>query len=131
MRHLIQAHMSKNEVIYSIAIKAFDQAFIERNVIPEPMSGCWLWLGPWGAQGYGRVNISLRIEQGKYPTHGIPSHRLSWMLYNLKPIPTDYYICHRCDTPTCVNPMHLWAGTPSQNCMDKSRKGRNRLKPVI
>jgi hypothetical protein len=33
-------------------------------------------------------------------------------------------ILHKCDTPLCVNPGHLFAGTNDDNVADKMAKGR-------
>jgi hypothetical protein len=33
-------------------------------------------------------------------------------------------VCHRCDTPQCINPDHLFLGTKKENAEDCSRKGR-------
>jgi len=34
--------------------------------------------------------------------------------------------CHTCDNPPCVNPDHLFEGTPLYNTRDKITKGRAR-----
>ena len=57
------------------------------------------------------------------------AHRFSWILHNGS-LPTffengDYVcVCHRCDTPLCVRPDHLWLGTMGDNTRDAVAKGR-------
>ncbi len=83
--------------------------------IPEPTGDCWLWIGGDTGNGYGRI----RRKGGKK----ILAHRLSWELHN-GPIPDGLCVLHKCDTPPCVNPDHLFLGTQKDNIQDAFKKGR-------
>lgn len=76
--------------------------------------GCWLWTGARGSTGYGVMPINGK-RWG--------AHRLSWLLA-FGPIPAGLHVCHRCDTPLCVRPDHLFLGTRFDNMSDAARKGR-------
>lgn len=90
---------------------------IEKFVMPEPMSGCWIWLGALGTDGYG---MGWDGELKKT----IVAHRLVYQIL-VGPIPSGKLLLHRCDNPCCVNPDHMFVGTTADNNRDCKAKGRN------
>ena len=89
----------------------------DERYIPEPNSGCWLWLGRLGRGGY--------AEQVSHGRRGyIIAHRYSWLIHRGE-IPPGLWVLHKCDTPSCVNPDHLFLGTALDNARDRAQKGRN------
>ena len=87
--------------------------------IPEPNSGCWIWEAAISNRGYGRLEVGTK-EDGFWAEG---AHRVSFKLHK-GPIPEGLLVLHRCDTPLCVNPDHLFIGTEADNAADREAKGR-------
>lgn len=81
--------------------------------------GCWLWEAGCDRDGYGRFAAII----GGVPTR--LATRYSYMLHTGEVLDSSVLIMHSCDTPRCVNPGHLSAGTPRENSQDMVRKGRH------
>lgn len=91
----------------------------ESKYIPEPNSGCWIWLGATNKDGYGRFKFHNKL---------IGAHRASMMIYNEQEN-SSMCVLHKCDNPYCVNPNHLFFGTHLDNMRDKKKKGRVGFNP--
>lgn len=76
---------------------------------------CWPWTGSHDPRGYGH----FQPVDGK----SVGAHRFAYIL-TFGPIPPGLFVCHHCDNPICVNPVHLFLGSPKDNTQDSLRKGR-------
>ena len=87
----------------------------------QPTEGCWLWTGARSTEGYGYIGVGPRRNH-----KDVLAHRLMWEL-TYGPIPNGLWVLHRCDTPSCVRPDHLFLGTHQDNMDDMKRKGRTHV----
>ena len=77
----------------------------DRHWIPEPNSGCSLWMGACNEFGYGVIR-----RDGK----NVKAHRFAYEREK-GPIPDGMEIDHTCRNKCCVNPDHLETVTPAEN----------------
>jgi len=75
---------------------------------------CWHWIGGKWPFGYGIVWDKEKRR---------PAHRVSWEIH-FGDVPIGMCVLHKCDTPSCVRPDHLWLGTKAENNHDMAEKGR-------
>lgn len=84
----------------------------------EKTEDCWLWTAASrGKTGYGAFKINKKV---------IDVHRVSYEIH-YGVIPEGLYVCHKCDNRKCVNPEHLFLGSPKDNWKDGFDKGRIKL----
>ena len=79
-------------------------------------NGCWIWNKSNGLDDYGRLSVNGVREK---------VHRLVYREFK-GPLIDGMYVCHKCDTPACCNPDHLFQGTPKDNAQDCIKKGRDK-----
>lgn len=78
---------------------------------------CWLWTASAAGKGYGQIKVPGTRRQ-EY------AHRLSYRIH-FGDIPDGMMVCHKCDTPLCVRPDHLFLGDAAVNLGDMAAKDRH------
>lgn len=84
-------------------------ARVSDKIIPEPMSGCWLWIGAVRCRGYGGDYGCLAFESKTWLSHRFV---YSWFIGD---IPDGLVIDHLCRNPGCCNPQHMEPVTRREN----------------
>jgi HNH endonuclease len=97
-------------------------ARLQANSRKDKETGCLIWKGCRGGQGYGVIVIG-----GKSGRH-VGAHRVAWEIVN-GPIPHGLLVRHRCHNRLCINPAHLQLGTHQENMSDMTGalRGHTRL----
>ena len=107
----IKSHAKFNDSRRLKAKNASLLSKIESRFIPEPNSGCWIWIGNVKKNGYGSLTVK---NQNFY------AHRLAYEIF-VGPIPKDKVLDHKCRVKCCCNPQHLEAVTQAENCKRGNR----------
>lgn len=79
----------------------------------QKTDGCWLWTGWKFKSGYGGFDVDDSV---------LRAHRAAWRLF--RGGTNGLQVLHRCDTPPCVRPDHLFLGSQKDNMDDMIAKGR-------
>lgn len=87
----------------------------QAKILPEPNSGCWLWIARCDHDGYGRMWIGSRTDRSRAFAL---AHRISYEMH-VGQISAGFELDHKCRVRCCVNPDHLEPVTHAEN----SRRG--------
>jgi|SRR5687767_15862575 len=93
--------------------------FKDKVIVDE--NGCHIWQSTIKRDGYAQFWMDGKPQK---------AHHVAYLLFKGK-VPVGAWICHTCDVKHCVNPDHLYAGTPKDNVGDMHRRlrfwGRRKL----
>ena len=90
------------------------QQKIEELVEPVTETGCWIWMGRIGTEGYPVLWVNNKARH---------AHRLAFEAWH-RPLRDGEWVLHKCDTRCCVNPAHLYGGNHADNMRDKAARLR-------
>src|SRR5262245_36095321 len=81
-------------------MKSAFRDLVFEKILPEPMSGCWIWMGALNKGGYGQFTCQ--------------AHRMVYLIER-GPVMNGLHLDHLCHNTCCVNPDHLQPVTPKIN----------------
>lgn len=92
-------------------MKTVEQRFLEKV---NKTDSCWLWTAGKSWDGYGKFSLNCQSKR---------AHIIAFQLFK-GPIPNGKLVCHtHTGNRHCVNPEHLYAGTPKDNMQDCVKDG--------
>jgi hypothetical protein len=103
----------KNDVVLEL--------FEKYGIVPEPNSGCWLWMGQISTVGYGQIRVRTKALWRTFGAHRVIYESL------IGPIPDGLGLDHKCCVPSCVNPSHLEPVTQAENMRRAAERGRMKI----
>ena len=98
------------------------RAQVHEKVYRRGPGECHYWLGALSSSGHGRVRLGVRTASALRPASVVMAAHV--YLYQesrglLRPLPDGSYplVRHRCGELSCLNPIHLAAGTAAGNAV--------------
>jgi hypothetical protein len=98
------------------------RARVHEKVYRRGPGQCHYWLGALSSGGHGRVRLGVRTASALRPASVVMAAHV--YLYQesrglLRPLPDGScpLVRHRCGEPSCLNPIHLAAGTAAGNAV--------------
>lgn len=107
--------MTKHNLSPKEYLEETKKRFMKHVQLPENLEECWIWTGARKYDGYGFFNAFGKLRL---------AHRVSYKMF-IGDFSDSFLVLHRCDNPPCVNPKHLFLGTPKDNVLDMIEKNRH------